>query len=158
WRSLTAIDAHRRRFDSTPEILTNALLLGSLLVPLGLTSDSRRTEDLFRSHDRTNPLLEEGADPRGGQSRLGRPGPGPRLGELPLARRDIERLGQVLALQRRLHDLGVSQRAKRALIHRSPFREALAWLEIHGGRPDLVEQWKTLLSSVGPMSDATGSD
>src|SRR5262249_40241875 len=99
----------------------------------------------------------EGGDPRGRQSRLERRGLGPRLGELPLARRDIERLSQVLTLQRRLHDLGVSPRAKRALIHRSSFREALAWLEIHGGRPDLVEHWKAFVSDVGPMPDTTGT-
>src|SRR6478609_1232588 len=37
WRSLAAIDAYRRRFDSTPETLTNAILLGSLLIPLGIS-------------------------------------------------------------------------------------------------------------------------
>ena len=36
WRSLAALDAYRRRFESTPDTLTNAILLGSLLVPLGL--------------------------------------------------------------------------------------------------------------------------
>src|SRR5438045_2411198 len=34
WRSLAAVDAYRRRFESTPDALTNAILLGSLLVPL----------------------------------------------------------------------------------------------------------------------------
>ncbi|PWT83315.1 MAG: polynucleotide adenylyltransferase PcnB [Blastocatellia bacterium] len=158
WRSLAALDAHRRRFDSTPEILTNALLLGTLLVPLGLHSSAGRREDLRCSHDRTTPLVEEEADPRDLQGRFEHRAAGPRLGELPLARRDIERLRQMLALQRRLHDLGVSPRAKRALVHRSPFREALAWLEIHGGRPDLVEHWKAFVSDAGPMSDATGGD
>ena len=37
WRSLAALDAYRRRFDSTPDTLTNAILLGSLLVPLGIS-------------------------------------------------------------------------------------------------------------------------
>src|SRR5688500_1902180 len=35
WDSLAALDAYRRRFDDSPEPLTNAVLLGSLLVPLG---------------------------------------------------------------------------------------------------------------------------
>jgi poly(A) polymerase len=158
WRSLAAIDAHRRRFESTPEILTNALLLGSLLVPLGLSSGPGRREDFRRTHDRKEPVTDEQpADSPGVRSRRARREPGPRLGDLPLARRDIERLRNVLALQRRLHDLGVSPRAKRALIHRSPFREALAWLEIHGGRPDLVEHWKVFAADVGSSLDGSGN-
>src|SRR6186997_3283248 len=35
WESLAALDAYRRRFDDIPDTLTNAVLLGSLLVPLG---------------------------------------------------------------------------------------------------------------------------
>jgi poly(A) polymerase len=35
WRSLSALDAYRRRFDETPDTLTNAILLGSLIIPLG---------------------------------------------------------------------------------------------------------------------------
>src|SRR6266536_2150679 len=37
WRSLAALDAYRRRFESTPETLTNAILMGSLLIPLGIS-------------------------------------------------------------------------------------------------------------------------
>ena len=37
WRSLAALDAYRRRFDATPDTLTNSILLGSLLVPLGIS-------------------------------------------------------------------------------------------------------------------------
>jgi hypothetical protein len=68
---------------------------------------------------------------------------------LPLARRDIERLRHILALQRRLKDVGASRRAQRALVHRSLFSEALTWLEIHGEQPDLVGHWKTVLAE-GP--------
>ena len=43
------------------------------------------------------------------------PSAGPRLGELPLARRDVERLRQIISLQRRLRDLTASAaRAARA--------------------------------------------
>src|SRR5687767_4032858 len=35
WRSLSSLDAYRRRFEDTPDTLTNAVLLGSLIVPLG---------------------------------------------------------------------------------------------------------------------------
>jgi poly(A) polymerase len=131
WRSLTAVDTYRRQFTSTPDTLTNAVLLGSLLVPLGLSPQLGR------------PPLSE---PEEGKRR--RP-IGPRLGELPLSRRDVERLRQILGLQRRLRDLGASVRAQRALTHRSIFREALTWLEIHGGTPEIVEHWITVLAERG---------
>jgi poly(A) polymerase len=135
WQSLAAVDAYRRQFDSTPDTLTNAILLGSLIVPLGLMQG--------RTHDAEDSVR---AGPEGR-----RPRPlGPQLGQLPLARRDIERLRQVLSLQRRLRDLSANPRVKRALIHRSVFREALAWLEIHGGPPGAVEHWKTLLAETEP--------
>jgi hypothetical protein len=71
------------------------------------------------------------------------------LGTLPLARRDVERLRQILSLQRRLRDLSASPRMQRALTHRSIFREALTWLEIHGHSPDIVEHWITVLAERG---------
>src|SRR5438132_894699 len=37
--SLAELDAYRRRFESTPDTLTNAILLGSLIAPLGLLRD-----------------------------------------------------------------------------------------------------------------------
>ena len=130
WRSLTAIDTYRRRFQSPPEIFTNAVLLGSLLVPLGFSPQQVRIA----------PSVQDGKRRRA---------PGPRLGDLPLARRDVERLHQLLGLQRRLHDAGANPRAKRALTHRNIFREALAWMEIHDNAPALVEQWKTILAERG---------
>jgi poly(A) polymerase len=120
WRSLAALDAYRRRFDTTPDTLTNAMLLGSLLVPLGISVQPVRTSEGRAS--------------------------GPRLGELPVARRDVERLRQILGLQRRLRDLGASPRAQRSLAHRHIFRDALTWLEIHSGAPELVEHWQALLA------------
>src|SRR6266487_4907054 len=45
WRSLAALDTYRRRFDATPDALSNAILLGSLLAPLGITLHGRRSED-----------------------------------------------------------------------------------------------------------------
>jgi len=72
-----------------------------------------------------------------------------RLGELPLARRDVERLRQILGLQRRLRDLAASPRAQRAITHRSIFRDALTWLEIHAHSPEVVEHWKGVLVGEG---------
>src|SRR5262249_27202514 len=37
WKSLAAVDAYRRQFASIPETLTNTILMGSLLVPLGIS-------------------------------------------------------------------------------------------------------------------------
>jgi poly(A) polymerase len=138
WQSLAELDAYRRQFGSTPETLTNAILLGSLLVPLGQAPSpgwqGRRSGNREDRHD----------------------APGPRLGALPLARRDVERLQQMLSLQRRLRDLGAHSRVKRALTHRSIFREALTWHEIHGGSSDITEHWKALLAEGPTREDETG--
>jgi poly(A) polymerase len=134
WASLAALDRYRRAFQSTPETFSNAILLGSLLVPLGLM---RRRVQVDRLADAEQVPV------------------GPRLGILPLARRDIERVGHVLDLQRRLRDVGASARAH-AVTRRSGFMDALTWLEIHGDRPDLVEHWKSVLASTG--GTAPGAD
>jgi len=114
WQSLAAIDEHRRSFKRTPEMLGNAILLGSLLIPLGL---------LEQQHGRSKEL-------------------GARFGILPLARRDVELLRQVLHLQRHLRDPHASPRHKRAVMHRSAFPAALMWLELHGNAPEIVESWR----------------
>ena len=74
--------------------------------------------------------------------------PAPALGMLPLARRDVERLRQILGLQRRLTDLHLSPRARRALTHRGPFKEALTWLEIHGDAPEVLEHWRGFIEAA----------
>jgi poly(A) polymerase len=131
WRSLAALDAYRKRHDESPDTLTNAVLLGSLLVPLGLIGHAR---DPARSKLAREPRLS--------------------LGMLPLARRDVERFYQILGLQRRLIDPGLSPRARRALMHRGPFREALAWLEIHGESPGALEHWRGFLEASGVAASA----
>jgi len=137
WQSLAALDRYRRQFDSTPDVLTNAILLGCLIVPLGLMQGGR-------AHGAVNGFQ---AGPDGPERRRLA---GPQLGQLPLARRDIERLRQLLGLQRRLRDFSANPRAKRALTHRSIFREALAWMEIHGDSPETVAHWKALLAEAEP--------
>jgi poly(A) polymerase len=128
WRSLSAVDTYRRNFPSVPDAFTNAMLLGSLLVPLGFPPPPARHGDTTI----------------------------PRLGALPLARRDVERLRQVLGLQRRLRDLNANPRAKHALTHRHIFQDALAWLDIHGQSPDLVEHWKTIAAEGRAPRSADG--
>src|SRR5687768_15331267 len=116
WQSLRAIDNYRRAFKRNPESLGNAILLGSLLIPLGL---------LDQHHGRTKDL-------------------GARFGILPLARRDVEFLRQILMLQRHLRDPNASPRHKRGVMHRTAFPAALMWLELHGNSPALIESWRAL--------------
>ena len=73
---------------------------------------------------------------------------------LPVARRDTERLRQILSVQRRLMDLESSPRAKRALMHRGPFQEALVWLEIHGRSPEALEHWRGFIEATGSAAAA----
>jgi poly(A) polymerase len=121
WRSLERLDAYRQPFSSAPDAFTNPVLLGSLLVPLGFSVDGGHLAG------------ETGA---------------PWLGTLPVARRDIERLYQLLGLQRRLRDPNISPRSARALVARSVFPDALAWLEIHGGAADEVARWRALVTEL----------
>ena len=118
WQSIAALDGYRGRFDAAPETLTNAILAGTLLYPLGLVARRRFSADALERR------LE--------------------LGLLPIARRDVERLQQILALQPRLLDTQASARAQRALLHRAVLPEAVTWLEIHGDRPDVVAHWREL--------------
>jgi poly(A) polymerase len=134
WQSLAAVDAYRSRFDAPPETLTNAILLGSLLVPLGHTIRS------LTPAPAPFPLPEGVREPRK-EPRLS-------MGMLPLARRDVERLRQILGLQRRLVDMQQSPKARRALSHRGPFKEAMTWLEIHGNAPEVVEHWRGFLEAA----------
>jgi hypothetical protein len=67
---------------------------------------------------------------------------------LPLARRDVERLRQVLGLQKRMMDLTLTPRARKGLMHRGPFQEALTWLELHGQAPEAVEHWRGFIEAA----------
>jgi len=130
WQSLAELDAYRRKFESTPETLTNPILLGSLIVPLGLPLRGERPPQTGESDDKK------------------RKPPALKLGELPLARGDVERLRQSLMLQRRLRDLGAHPRVQRSLTHRGIFREALVWLEVHGQAPEVVEHWRGVMAGL----------
>ena len=132
WRSLAELDAYRGRFGSMPDTLTNPILLGSLLVPLGISLYRRRADDWGQPP--SPPPAGPGALPE--RRRV----PAPRLGTLPIARRDMERLQQLLGIQRRMREVAGS-RGHRGLVHRSIFREALTWLEIHGADPAVVQYW-----------------
>jgi poly(A) polymerase len=130
WQSLEALDRFRSRFETSPETLTNVVLLGSLLLPAGLATP--------------RPLpyyVDEGPDARSP------------LGALPVPRRDLERLQQALALQRRLIDPNSSARARRGLLHRSAFPDALTWLDVHGQVPEIIDQWRALIGEAASEGD-----
>ncbi len=129
WRSVAAVDRYRARFAAAPESLTNAILAGTLLHPLGLLGRRRFHAD----------ALERRIE----------------LGMLPIARRDIERLQQIIALQPRLLDMDAPPRAHRALLHRAVLDEAITWLEIHGDRPDVVAHWRALQAEPVTGPDGT---
>ncbi|MGH9330265.1 MAG: polynucleotide adenylyltransferase PcnB [Vicinamibacterales bacterium] len=122
WSSLRRLDAYRRRFTSAPDTLTNAVLVGSVLPPIGALAPRPRRPD--GEEDR----------PRGIT-----------LGLLPVPKRDVERLRHLMAIQRRLLDLDAPPRAQRGLFHRHILPEAVSWLEIHGGRPEVVDHWRALM-------------
>jgi tRNA nucleotidyltransferase/poly(A) polymerase len=230
WTSLQALDTYRLRFDSAPATLTNPVLLGSVLVPIGLmpsaSGDTRTASDgtdrsnspsapgdldgTDRSNspmaasaldgtDRGNSLRAAGAldgtdrsnslararrttaladsdeseeddaignrDPDDdalagqGRRRWGRSArdrskpPVLKIGVLPIARRDSERLRQILSVQNRLRDLESSPRTKRALMQRGPFDDGLTWIEIHGNSPEVVEHWRGFIEALGAQGE-----
>jgi poly(A) polymerase len=126
WASLARLDAYRLRSEAPPAALTNGVLLGSLIVPLGFSQAGWPAW-----------MEDEGR-------------PGLNLGVLPLPRRDVERVHQVLIMQRRLREPSRSPHARRMLMQRSAFADALAWLEIHGDEPDRLLYWREHGAPAGP--------
>jgi len=52
--------------------------------------------------------------------------------------------------------MNLSPRARRALTHRGPFREALTWLDIHGDAPEVLEHWKGFIEAAGTFEAEVG--
>ncbi len=116
WDSLRALDTYRRRFTEMPPQLTNPVLLGSLLLPIGLMPRASAADEHEDALDEAEadvavdaaPESDEGAGtrrrPRGRpwstDRRDRRPKPPVlKIGILPIARRDTERLRQLLSVQ-----------------------------------------------------------
>ena len=129
WRSLEALDTYRARFDSPPDTLTNPILLGTLVQPVQPLDLTPRRRDDKRPIDVT-------------------------LGQLPVARRDVERLRQALQAQPKLQDRALGPSAQRGVMHRGSFADAMAWLELHGDDPDFLERWRVLVAAGGPRKRA----
>ena len=125
WHSLETLDRYRGQFDDIPPALTNPVLLGSLVQPVQPLDLTPRRRDDKRPIDVT-------------------------LGQMPVARRDVERLRQALQLQPRLQDPELGPRGQRVAMHRSAFDDAMVWLEVHGDDPESLERWKQLIENGGP--------
>jgi hypothetical protein len=161
--SLARIDECRRAGLAAAEDLTNPLLMGSLLVPLGVplrrmtvAPPARREGPRGDGDEPPEPArddvpaemkalgVEEEDEPGAGEGDT-RPIP------LPFARRDLERLRLVLMAQRRLREAHTPASGRRSLAARAYFGEAVRWLEIHGGDEgrELAARWR----GVGPGPD-----
>jgi poly(A) polymerase len=117
WDSLARLDRYRQRFVSTPEELTNALLIGTLVQPLGTFAKPL--------HGRSHPHADRVS-----------------FGILPVARRDIERLRQVVDMAPKLLDATLPPRVVRSLPHRPSFADAVTWIDIHADAPHAVTEWR----------------
>src|SRR5438552_11765566 len=155
--SLARLDEVRRSGRVAVEDLDHALLLGTLLVPIGLPPRGAGARELRRGAPEEEPLdlaaemASLGAEPEV------EPAAAAVSLALPFARRDLDRLRLILAAQPRLREIHRSGRVRQMLAGRGYLDEALRWLEIHGG-PDggeLAIHWRSLESPVAaPPSDA----
>jgi poly(A) polymerase len=124
WDSLARLDAYRRRFPASPPELTTPVLMGSLLVPIGALN--RRMPD------------RGAGGPGGREEHVERVS----FGALPVARKDLDRLRQLLQTLPRLTDPMLPPRVARGLPHRPSFLDAVTWLEVFGNDSSAVERWK----------------
>ena len=98
--------------------MTNPLLVGALLIPLGTLNKRRPPLGHAERDDRLN------------------------FGMLPIARKDLERLRHLLMLLPKLNDPDLPPRLLRGLPGRPAFPDAITWLEIFGTDAEVVARWK----------------
>jgi poly(A) polymerase len=160
--SLSRLDDYRNAGLAAPEELGNAVLMGTLLVPLGISlrraalprprpAAQEAAEDQPRDAD--EPALDVAAEMAAlgdGAVEPDGAGEGSPL-SLPFARRDLDRLRLILAAQSRLREVHRSPRVKQMLAGRGYLEEALRWMEIHGGVQgrELAAHWRGLGSGEG---------
>ena len=120
WDSLAAVDRYRQQFPSAPASMTNAVLMGALLNPIGLLN---------------RPMPDRGSREEEHPERVS-------FGTLPVARKDLDRMRQVLQTLPRLSDPALPPRVARGLPQRPSFPDALTWFEMFGGDAATVEHWK----------------
>ena len=163
--SLRQIDDYRARGLAAPEDLTNPVLMGTLLVPLGIPLrrvpvSSRRAggSDEPREPEPNDDVAAEmealGESEEAGDAEA-LPDPNAPL-VMPFARRDLDRLRLILAAQRRLREVHRSPGVKHMLAGRGYLDDALRWLEIHGGAEgrELAGHWRGLEVTSTPLPPA----
>ncbi len=162
--SLARLDDHRNTGRVESEDLTNALLAGTLLVPLRLPlrASARAVPDFNDRGVPPEPALDVAAE----LAELGQDealeGLGGESAEatvaLPFARRDLDRLRLILAAQPKLREVHRSPRVKHLLAGRTYFGDTLRWMDIHGGFEDqeLVAHWRTLISAQAEDEPGAG--
>jgi poly(A) polymerase len=150
--SLSRLDDIRNAGLVTSDELSNSLLLGTLLVPLGVplrkvAVPSRKTtrEDAEAEAVAPTEDLAAEAEALGGEEDEPEVA-GVTALTLPFARRDLDRLRLILLAQGRLREVHTNPRVVGLLAGKSYLDEALRWLEIHGGIPghELAGHWRTL--------------
>jgi poly(A) polymerase len=168
--SLARLDAYRQAGFASPDELTNSLLMGSLLVPLGVPL--RRVAASAPRPRRPKPGEPvEPETPRddvaaeiaelGGPEDEETPGVAPAGPlSLPFARRDLERLRLVLLAQRRLREAHGPASTRRSVAGKGYFEEAVRWLEIHGGEEgrELATQWRGIEPGPVEPAEAPGAE
>jgi tRNA nucleotidyltransferase/poly(A) polymerase len=155
--SLSRLDDYRNAGLAAPEDLTNPLLMGTLLVPLGVplrrAVPPRRGRPEAGVGDEAEAEADALADDLAAEmAALGAMEPddaapaGPVALALPFARRDLDRLRLILAAQNRLREVHRSPRVKQMLAGRGYLEDALRWMEIHGGiqGQELAAHWRSL--------------
>ena len=152
--SLSRLDDYRNSGLAAPEDLSNPLLMGTLVVPLGVPlrravfsrPDPRESDDGEPGDkaDRDDLAVEIATLGEDDELPSAPDGPPPPL-VLPFARRDLDRLRLILAAQSRLREVHASPRVKQILSGRVYLEEALRWMEIHGGVQgrELAAYWRS---------------
>jgi poly(A) polymerase len=167
--SLDRLDRYRAS-GVAAEQLTNPILVGTLLVPLGVPlnrvqgSKPRRRREEEEADGEPDDVAAEAAalgeadeaSPRedavdqGDRDAAGEPDDRqPRVGaplSMPFARRDLDRLRVILLARRRLEEIHRAPGVRQMLGGRPYLEDALRWIEIHGG-PEataLAAHWRGL--------------
>jgi poly(A) polymerase len=174
--SLSRLDDYRNAGLVGSAELSNAVLMGTLLVPLGVSlrraaaPPSREIADEADAEpppEPQEPPLDVAAemavlgDGAGEEEKVAAASGTPAPLALPFARRDLDRLRLILAAQSRLREVHRSPRVKHLLAGRGYLEDALRWMEIHGGVQgrELAAHWRTLgTSAEEPPPETAGAE
>ncbi len=135
WDSLARLDRYRQKFPSPPPELTTPVLMGALLHPIGALN--RRMPDRGVGGTEEHPERVN-------------------FGALPVARKDLDRLRQILQTVPRLLDPMLPPRVARGLPNRPSFADTVTWLDVFGDDPAVVEPWKELRAANPPRPHVRG--